>query len=231
MKFRSSKILAAIALLGSISAAHAASPALSDTAVKADHTAHPSKVNVDALKVRYTFDVSLVKVDKGGARHVENKILLAGTAGVPVSYFSGTTTSYLANATVTNFGDGVDATAAPDADDAALGADPAIVTTSDSADDSSSSASLTTGTVKSGVSLLVTAQRPQPDGAAITDIKFEDRELVALENLSLGGGLDVQAPQTKLEGGEQVVRLYAGKTEVVHFPGYDVEVRLSREKN
>jgi len=92
-----------------------------------------------------------------------------------------------------------------------------------------------TDSVKSGVSISLTAQRPQPDGAAITDIKFENKELVALENISSGGGLDVlgggpdvQAPQTELGGGEQVVRLYAGKPEVVHFPGYDLEVRLSR---
>jgi hypothetical protein len=192
---------------------------------------------VDA-RTEYSFGVKVLRREKGGAHSVAATMMLHGGGGVPISYFTGHIESYLSGTghQLTDYLDGVtdfhadrEPTVSPtptfDSAFASLGnGAPAPETLMQALDLRDEHTEKTTDSLEIGDALTITPLGLDDSGAVHARIAFKETTLVAMRDFRVDGELKAQAPETKVEFGEQTVRIPRGKTVTVRFGSNDLEV-------
>jgi hypothetical protein len=192
---------------------------------------------VDA-RTEYSFGVKVLKREKGGAHSVAASMMLNGVGGVPISYFTGHVETYLSGTIeqVTDYADRAmvldaerepAATPTPTFDsafDALVDGFPAPATLMQALDLRDPHTEKTTDSLQVGDSLTITPLGVDNSGAVHARIAFKETTLVTMRDVVVDGELKVQTPETKVEFGEQTVRVPHGKTITVRFGSNDLEV-------
>jgi hypothetical protein len=192
---------------------------------------------VDA-RTEYSFGVKVLKREKGGAHSVAASMMLRGVGGVPISYFTGHVETYLSGTIgqVTDYADRAfelradrtpTQTPTPTFDsafDALAEGAPAPATLMQALDLRDPHTEKTTDSIQVGDSLTITPLGVDDSGAVYARIAFKETTLVAMRDFVVDGELKVQTPETKVEFGEQTIRVPHGKTTTVRFGSNDLEV-------